>query len=128
MAGGAAPVPVLRAALANRCPRCGKGRLYEKLLDVVPVCESCGLKLGSQDAADGPAVFVILILGFIIVGLALVTEAVYAPPLWVHAIIWLPLILAMSWFMLRFVKSLLIALQFKHRAHDYENEDGGQDV
>lgn len=123
-ATGAAPVPVLRAALANRCPRCGKGPLYEKLLDVAPECESCGLKLGAQDAADGPAVFVILILGFIIVGLALVTEAVYAPPLWVHAIIWLPLILGMSWFMLRFVKSLLIALQFKHRAHDYEGGGG----
>ncbi len=120
MTSGAAPVSVLRAALGGRCPRCGKGRLYAKFLDVAERCESCGLNLSAQDSGDGPAVFVILILGFFIVGLALWTEMTYAPPLWVHALLWPPLILALSFFMLRFLKSLLIALQFKHRAQDYD--------
>ena len=78
----------------------------------------CGLDLRAQDSGDGPAVFVILILGFVVVGLALVVEAKFAPPLWVHAVLWPGVILAGAIWMLRVFKAMLIALQFRHRATD----------
>jgi uncharacterized protein (DUF983 family) len=82
---------------------------------VRPRCETCGLDLSAQDAGDGPAVFVILILGALVVGLAIWVEVLFAPPLWVHAIVWLPVTLAGALLMLRPLKAGLIALQYRHR-------------
>ena len=93
LTGGPSPIST---ALACRCPRCGKGRLFRGLLTVRPTCDACGLDFSAQDAGDGPAVFVILILGFIIAGLALMLETAFEPPLWLHAIIWIPLIVVAS--------------------------------
>ena len=102
--------------LACRCPRCGKGRLLQGFLDIRPSCESCGLDYAFADAGDGPAVFIILLAGFLVVGSALIVEVLYQPPLWLHAVLWLPLILATTLLPLRAMKSLLIALQFHHKA------------
>ena len=102
------------AGLRCRCPRCGQGRLYAGLLTVREKCEVCALDLRAQDSGDGPAVFVILILGFLVVGLAILVEAVYEPPYWVHVAIWPPAILILSLLMLRPLKALLIALQYRH--------------
>src|SRR5690348_14290485 len=88
----AEPNPVL-AGLACRCPRCGKGKMFSGFLGLKPRCEACGLDYSFVDAGDGPAVFVILFAGFVVVGAALVVEMRYAPPLWLHAALWLPLIL-----------------------------------
>jgi uncharacterized protein (DUF983 family) len=106
----------IRAGLSCRCPRCGKGRLLEGFLNLRPRCEVCGLGYDFADAGDGPAVFVILIAGFIVVGCALVTEVLFAPPLWLHALLWGPLILATTLLPLRPMKGLMIALQYHHRA------------
>jgi uncharacterized protein (DUF983 family) len=111
---GAPPTP-LAAALACRCPRCGKGRLFRNLLEVRPQCEVCGLDLSAQDAGDGPAVFVILFLGALVVGLAIWVEVKFEPPLWVHVALWLPTTLALAILMLRPLKAGLIALQYRHR-------------
>ena len=102
--------------LRGRCPRCGEGRLFHGFLSLRPTCERCGLDYGFADAGDGPAVFVILIGGFIVVFAALMTEVVYQPPYWVHAALWLPLILIVTLVPLRLVKGLLIALQYHHKA------------
>ncbi|MGB8185924.1 MAG: DUF983 domain-containing protein [Pseudolabrys sp.] len=102
--------------LRGRCPRCGEGRLFRGFLSLRPACERCGLDYGFADAGDGPAVFVILIGGFIVVFAALMTEVVYQPPYWVHAALWLPLILVVTLVPLRLVKGLLIALQYHHKA------------
>ena len=102
--------------LRGRCPRCGEGRLFQGFLSLRPACERCGLDYGFADAGDGPAVFVILIGGFIVVFAALITEIVYQPPYWLHAVLWLPLILVVTLFPLRLIKGLLIALQFHHKA------------
>ena len=107
-------VPLTRAAFGCRCPRCGNGRLYAGLLHVRPACEICGLDLSAQDAGDGPAVFVIFLLGLIVVGLAAVVEIRFSPPIWVHLLIWTPLILAGAIAMLRPLKAGLIALQYRH--------------
>ncbi len=74
------PVSTLGAALFCRCPRCGKGELYSGLLTVAPSCRVCGLDLRAQDAGDGPAAFVVLILGAIVVALAIAVEIAFAPP------------------------------------------------
>jgi uncharacterized protein (DUF983 family) len=109
------PNPVL-AGLACRCPRCGKGHMFRGFLQMRPACEACGLDYSFVDAGDGPAVFVILIAGFIVVGAALVVEMRYEPPLWVHAVLWLPLILLTGLLPLRLLKGVLIALQYHHKA------------
>ena len=109
-----APVSLAHAAFACRCPRCGEGRLFTGLLNVHPSCPACGLDLSAQDAGDGPAVFVILFLGLIVVGLAAIVEIKLAPPIWVHLVLWTPLILGGAILMLRPLKAGLIALQYKH--------------
>jgi uncharacterized protein (DUF983 family) len=112
---GTSPSPFV-TGLSGRCPRCGKGRLFDGFLALQARCEACGLDFSFADAGDGPAVFVILIAGFIVVGCALLVEMKYEPPLWVHAALWLPLILLVTLAPLRLVKGLLIALQFHHKA------------
>ena len=108
-------VSPLRAALACRCPRCGKGPLFTGLLRVRQACEVCGLDLSAQDAGDGPAVFAILFLGMLVVGLAALVEIKFSPPVWVHLLLWAPLILIGAIAMLRPLKAGLIALQYRHR-------------
>ena len=104
--------------LRGRCPACGEGRLFQGFLEVRPACEKCGLDYGFADAGDGPAVFVILLGGAIVVGAALATEVIYQPPYWLHAALWLPLILLVTLAPLRLIKGLLIALQYHHKASE----------
>jgi uncharacterized protein (DUF983 family) len=108
-------LPIARG-LAGRCPRCGKGGLFHGFLTLAPRCERCGLDYSFADAGDGPAIFVILIAGFIVAGSALVVEALYEPPYWVHALLWGPLILITTLAPLRAMKGLLIVLQYHHKA------------
>jgi uncharacterized protein (DUF983 family) len=107
--------PVLRG-LAGRCPACGKGKLFTGFLTLKQRCEACGLNLAFADAADGPAFFVMFFSGFVVAGSALAVEALYAPPFWVHAMLWIPLILITTLAPLRPIKGLLVALQFHHKA------------
>jgi uncharacterized protein (DUF983 family) len=109
------PVSPFLAGLRCRCPRCGKGALYDGVLTIRDRCAVCGLDLKAQDAGDGPAVFVILVLGFFVVGMAAFVELKFEPPLWVHAVLWPGLILAGAIVMLRIFKAVLIALQYRHR-------------
>ena len=111
-----APLSPYETGLGCRCPRCGQGRLFSGYLTTAPRCEVCGLDYGFIDAGDGPAVFVILIVGFVVVGAALLTEVAYQPPYWVHALLWLPLILLLSLGMVRPLKGLMISLQYHHKA------------
>jgi uncharacterized protein (DUF983 family) len=105
----------LRAALGCRCPRCGEGPLFTGLLRVRQGCGVCGLDFSAQDAGDGPAVFAILLLGMLVVGLAALVEIKFSPPMWVHLLLWAPLILIGAVAMLRPLKAGLIALQYRHR-------------
>ncbi len=83
-------------------------------------CAVCGLDLTKNDSADGPAVFLIFILGFLLVPLALITDNLFSPPLWVHAILWGSVALGLTLGALRPLKAYIIALQFKHRPKDWE--------
>ena len=111
-----APVDAARMAMRNRCPRCGEGRLFKGFLSLRPACTDCGLDYGFIDSGDGPAVFVILIISFIVVGLALYTEVTWNPPLWVHFLLWIPLTVVLCLPLLRVLKGLMIGLQYRNKA------------
>ena len=113
-------VDPIAAGLKGRCPRCGEGRLFSGFLTVGKRCANCGLDYSFADAGDGPAVFVILIIGFVVVGLALWMEVTLNPPLWLHFILWIPLALVLCLTALRLIKGVLITLQYRNKAQQGE--------
>lgn len=108
----------MQAALKGRCPRCGQGALFSGPLALTlrPRCERCNLDYGFIDTGDGPAVFAILLLGFLVLGAALLVEFKLEPPVWVHVVLWGPVTLALAFALLRLIKATLVALQFRHKA------------
>jgi uncharacterized protein (DUF983 family) len=116
------PNPLL-AGLRGRCPNCGEGFLFEGFLKVSPQCEACGYDLAKADSGDGPAVFVIMIAGFLVAFAALYTEVAFHPPVWVHLIIWLPLTVVLCLALLRPLKGLMLAAQFANKASEARNDD-----
>ncbi len=106
--------------MAGRCPRCGRGRLFAGFLRLVERCEACGLELGRHDTGDGPVAFVILLVGFLVVGAALVVEVKFGWPVWLHFLVWLPLALLLTLAIMRPLKGWLVGAQFKHRPGDFE--------
>lgn len=118
------PVEPLPAGLKGRCPRCGEGKLFKGFLTVEDHCSACGLDYGFADSGDGPAVFIMLIIGFVVVGLALWLELAVQPPLWVHIVVWLPVITVLAIAPLRPLKGLMIAIQFRHSAQEGRLDSG----
>ena len=113
------------AGLTCRCPRCGRGRLFSGFLTVAIRCETCDLDLTAHDSGDGPAFFVVLIVGTVVVAFALVLEVTVAPPTWVHIAVEFPLILAGSLGLLRPLKATLIAVRHRHDAGEHHYDDEG---
>ncbi|MEM1364255.1 MAG: DUF983 domain-containing protein [Pseudomonadota bacterium] len=111
-----APQPPFKTALAARCPRCGEGKLYQGLLKPAHRCSACGLDYSFEDVGDGPTVFVMLIVGFVIVGSAIYAEFALGVPLWVHFVLWPPALAVFGLWTLRVTKSLLIVLQYQNDA------------
>jgi uncharacterized protein (DUF983 family) len=109
----------LSAGLRCRCPACGEGPLFQGFLTVRGRCLVCGVDLSAQDSGDGPVAFIVLIVGAIVVGLALIAEVRYEPPIWLHLLLWLPLTMVLVLALMRPFKAILIALQYKHRRHDF---------
>jgi uncharacterized protein (DUF983 family) len=109
---------MLRGA-ACRCPNCGKGRLFTGFITVVDRCEACGEDLSHQRADDAPPYFVIFIVGHVVVALVLMVERAYAPSLWVHMALWLPLTLVLSLVLLPPIKGAVVGLQWAHRMHGF---------
>ncbi|MBT5108795.1 MAG: DUF983 domain-containing protein [Rhodospirillaceae bacterium] len=112
------PLSAFSTGLRCRCPRCGVGKLFDGYLTIAATCGHCGLDLAASDSGDGPAIFVIFIVGPIVTGLALWTEVRFTPPIWVHMVLWLPMVLGGSIWLLRPFKAVLVALQYKHQAGD----------
>ena len=106
----------LLAGLRARCPRCGEGALFRRGLTLRETCDRCGLNFAFADPGDGPAVFAILILGFLVLGGALLVEFRLHPPVWVHVVLWGVVTPLLAFVLLRLLKATLIALQFKHKA------------
>ena len=118
------PVNPIAAGLKGCCPRCGQGRLFDGISKVRPACSSCGLDYSFIDAGDGPVVFVILIVGFVFLGLALAVQVSYEPPLWLQFLMWIPLALVASLALMRALKGVLITLQYANKAKPGEIDRG----
>ena len=114
------PNPLL-AGLSGRCPNCGEGVLFEGFLKVAPTCEACGYDFSKADSGDGPAVFVILIAGFVVAFGALFTEFALHPPVWVHLVVWLPATLILSLGLMRPLKGAMLAAQFMNKASEHRH-------
>jgi uncharacterized protein (DUF983 family) len=115
------------AAVAWRglCPRCASKTLYEGLAGFSPKCRACGLDFAGFNVGDGPAAFLILVIGALVTGLAVWLELAAEPPFWVHILLWLPLTAGLVVGSLRLAKGLLLALEYRHRAHEGRIVEGG---
>jgi uncharacterized protein (DUF983 family) len=105
-------------ALRGLCPRCAARTLYQGLASFAPKCRACGLDFAAFNVGDGPAAFLILIVGAIVTALAVALELAAEPPFWVHILLWLPLTTVLVVGSLRFAKGLLMALEYRHRARE----------
>ena len=109
------PHPVL-AGLTGRCPHCGAGKLFKSFMAIAPACSACGQDFSHADSGDGPAIFVMLIAGFVVIGSMLVIDTLYEPPIWLLLAIFLPLAIVLNIGLIRPFKGVLVALQFHHKA------------
>jgi uncharacterized protein (DUF983 family) len=112
-----APASV-HAALRGLCPRCGAPGLFRGAVSFAPRCPSCALDFASFNVGDGPAAFLILIVGTLVTAGAAIMQIKYAPPLWVQALIWLPVTAIASFWLLRVAKALLLLLEYRNAARE----------
>lgn len=115
-AAGAGPSPVARA-VRGCCPRCGTGRLFDGLIRFAPKCRACGLDFHAYNVGDGPAAFLILIVGAIVTAGAIWVELAFSAPYWVH-LIWLPVAVGLTLLGLRLGKAMLIAREYQTNARE----------
>ncbi len=108
----------MMVGLKGRCPRCGEGRLFKGYLSLAPKCESCGLDYSFIDTADGPAFFVMSFVGIVVCALALWVEFTFEPPIWLHLVMWFSLTAVMCLGLVRPLKGLMVALQYRHKAEE----------
>ena len=118
-----APLSPFQTGMRGVCPRCGQGKMFDGYLKLVPRCRACGLDYGFADSGDGPAVLVILVAGFIILGAALYVEFTFQPPIWVHILLWGPLAIVVCLGLLRLMKGVLVALQYTNKAAEGRLEE-----
>jgi uncharacterized protein (DUF983 family) len=105
------------AGARGRCPNCGGGPLFEGFLRVRPACAACGFDLSASDSGDGPAVFVIIIAGFIAVFGAMFTMIAWPEaPIWTPLAIWVPAAAILCLALLRPMKGLMVAAHVRNRA------------
>lgn len=117
-ASSGAPPSSVQVGLTGCCPRCGKASIFRGLIAFVPRCQACHLDMSQFNVGDGAASFLILVVGAIVTGLAMWLELSRSPPWYVHVLLWLPLTIALSLGLMRLVKGLLLALEFRHGARE----------
>ncbi|HEX6374184.1 MAG TPA: DUF983 domain-containing protein [Allosphingosinicella sp.] len=105
-------------ALRGLCPRCAATTLYRGLAGFAPKCRACGLDFAGFNVGDGPAAFLILIIGALVTGFAIWLELAAEPPWWVHVLLWVPVTTMAVIGSLRFAKGLLLALEYRHSARE----------
>jgi len=115
---------IAMAALFGLCPRCGARTLFNGVAQFAPRCRACSLDFAQFNVGDGPAAFLTLVVGALIVGLALWVEVAWHPPFWVHAVLWIPLTTVAVIWGLRAGKAALLAAEYQRKAQ----EAGGKDL
>lgn len=109
---------MLQGALGGLCPRCGAKTLFTGFATFAPTCSACGLDYSQFNVGDGPAAFLTLIIGTVIVALAITLELTLHPPLWVHMVIWTPLTALAVLASLRVCKAWLLAAEYRNNARE----------
>ena len=115
--------PVTESAFRGACPRCGAPSLFSGWVKFADRCPSCGLDYGAFNVGDGPAAFLTLIVGAIVVILSVGLELAAEPPLWLHLLIWPPVTLLLVIFSLRWAKGALLALEYRNAAREGRLKD-----
>ena len=110
--------PLVRAAVQARCPRCENAPLFDGWVRFAPRCRACGLDFDKFNVGDGPAAFLILIIGALITALALMLQLGAHPPFWVHIILWVPITTALVILCLRASKAALLILEYRNQARE----------
>ena len=119
--------PVWRAALFGLCPECGASTLFDGPVKFRAKCDSCGLDYSRYNVGDGPAAFLTLIVGALLVALALTLDPAVRPPLWVHVVLWVPLTAAGIVYGLRVGKGALLASEHQRQAAEGRQRDDKHD-
>jgi uncharacterized protein (DUF983 family) len=117
-APGGAPPSVFAASTKGLCPRCGSATLFDGLLRFADKCRVCGLNLSAFNVGDGPAALLTLVIGALITGLAIWVEVAFQPPLWLHAIIWVPITVVAVLAGLRLAKAWLLCAEYRSKARE----------
>lgn len=111
-------VSPLSAGLGCRCPECGEGPAFKTYLGLAPGCTSCGADFSKADSGDGPAFFVMFLVGILVTPPVLLVQVLFDPPAWVQVLLWAPVIVLTSVWLLRLSKSILFALQWSNQAEE----------
>ena len=113
-----APPSLPAASLLGLCPQCGERTLFAGIARFAPRCRTCGLDFAAFNVGDGPAAFLTLIVGTIIVVLSIWLELAAGPPVWVHLLLWIPLTTLLVIVSLRWAKGALLALEYRNSARE----------
>ncbi|MEW4468281.1 DUF983 domain-containing protein [Parasphingorhabdus sp. JC815] len=116
---------IVSAALLGLCPNCAQKTLFRSITAFSSKCRACGLDYDQYNVGDGPAAFLILIIGGMVLALALIVELNFYPPVWVHALLWVPLTIGAVVGSLRLSKGLLLILEHRNQAREGSIDDGG---
>ena len=107
-----------RACIMGLCPKCASRTLFDGPVKFARRCRFCGLDLNRFNVGDGPAAFLTLIIGALIVGLALWLDVAVRPPFWVHALVWIPVTTGAVMFGLRVCKAWLLQAEYRNNARE----------
>jgi len=119
------PGQLISIGLRCKCPRCAVGGSFAKYLKVADRCPVCGLDLGGHDTGDGAVVPAMLLIGTLVVSLAAYVEFTFEPPLWLHAVLWVPTIFLLTMVILQPLKGVVIALQYRYRSTEEDEKENG---
>ena len=111
------------AALFGLCPQCGARSLFDGPARFAPRCGACGLDYSQFNVGDGPAAFLTMLVGALVVGLAVWLEFAVHPPFWVHIVLWVPLVAGLTLWGLRVSKAALLAAEYRRKAIEATNND-----
>jgi uncharacterized protein (DUF983 family) len=106
------------AAIRGLCPQCGAAGLFRSITGFSAKCAKCGLDFGQFNVGDGPAAFLIMIVGAIVTLCAIIVQLNFEPPFWVHILLWLPVTLGLVLGLLRIAKGALLVLEYRNRARE----------
>ncbi len=115
--------PPFSTGLKGRCPQCGEGSLFNGFLTFAKNCEGCGADFSIENAGDGPAVFIILLAGIIIIPLALAFQLITDAPMWLTLMIWIPILTVFCLGLLRPMRGIMFNLQWVHQAREARSDD-----